>query len=198
MTYGFLDTLTTPAVRAAQEANGVGGLWEEMDVDLPQNRFTGREAGFIAARDSFYMASVSETGWPYIQHRGGPAGFLRVLDDRTLGFTDYAGNRQYLTLGNTSVEDRVCLFLMDYPHRRRLKILARIAVHELASAPELASRLATPGYRGRPERAFTFSLEAFDWNCPQHITPRYSEAEILQGMAVVLPDPRKRPSIEPG
>lgn len=126
MTYGFLDALTTPAVRAAQAANGVGGLWEEMGVNLPQDRFTDREAAFIAARDSFYLASISESGWPYIQHRGGPKGFLRLLDDQTLGFIDFAGNRQYLTVGNVAAEDRVALFLMDYPARRRLKILARM------------------------------------------------------------------------
>ena len=183
MTYGFLDTLTTPAVRAAQAANGVGGLWEEMKVDLPQDRFTDREAAFIAARDSFYMASISESGWPYIQHRGGPKGFLRLLDDQSLGFTDFAGNRQYLTVGNVLVEDRVALFLMDYPNRRRLKILAHMTAHDLSAEPELATRLRTPGNRGRPERAFTLKLQAFDWNCPQHITPRFTEAEFLAAMA---------------
>jgi predicted pyridoxine 5'-phosphate oxidase superfamily flavin-nucleotide-binding protein len=183
MTYGFLDALTTPGVRAAQVANGVGQLWEEMELDLPQNRFTDRELGFIAARDSFYVASVSESGWPYIQHRGGPAGFLRPLDEQSLGFADFAGNRQYLTLGNIGAESRVALFLMDYPNRRRLKILAHMAAHDLAAEPELAAQLATPGYRGRPERGFTLRLEAFDWNCPQHITPRFTEAELLAAMA---------------
>ena len=178
MTYGFLDALTTPAVRAAQHANGVGGLWEEMEIDLPQDRFTEREAAFISARDSFYMSSISESGWPYIQHRGGPKGFLRLLDEQTLGFADFAGNRQYLTVGNTSANDRVALFLMDYPNRRRLKILAHMTARDLATEHELAARLATPGYRGRPERGFILKLQAFDWNCPQHITPRFTREEI--------------------
>jgi predicted pyridoxine 5'-phosphate oxidase superfamily flavin-nucleotide-binding protein len=183
MTYGFLDTLTTPSVSAARDANGVGRMWEEMELDLPQDCFTDRETSFIAARDSFYMASISQSGWPYIQHRGGPAGFLHVLDETTLGFTDFGGNRQYLTLGNIGAEDRVALFLMDYPNRRRLKILARMSAHDLMREPELAAGLATPGYRGRPERAFVLKLQAFDWNCPQHITPRFTEAEFLAAMA---------------
>jgi uncharacterized protein len=183
MAYGYLEALATPGVRAAREANGVAGLWEEMDLDRPGDRFSAREVGFIAARDSFYVASVSQTGWPYIQHRGGPPGFLRVLDDRTLGFADFAGNRQYLTLGNVAEEDRVALFLMDYPNRRRLKILARMAAHDLAAEPDLADRLATPGYRARPERGFSLALHAFDWNCAQHITPRFTEAEIVEAMA---------------
>jgi uncharacterized protein len=183
MTYGFLDTLATPSVSAAREANGVGRLWEEMELDLPQDRFTDREASFIAARDSIYMASISQSGWPYIQHRGGPAGFLRVLDETTLGFADYAGNRQYLTLGHIGAENRVALFLMDYPNRRRLKILAHMSAHDLAQEPALAARVATPRYRGRPERAFVLKLQAFDWNCPQHITPRFTEAEFAAAMA---------------
>lgn len=185
MAYGFLDALTTPGVRAAREANGVGGLWEEMELDLPQDRFSEREAAFIAARDSFYIASVSQSGWPYIQHRGGPAGFLRVLDERTLGFADFRGNRQYLTVGAIADEDRVALFLMDYPQRRRLKILAHMSAHDLSAEPELAARLATPGYRAVAERGMVLRLHAFDWNCSQHITPRFTAAEIEAAM-----DPR--------
>lgn len=183
MAYDFLNRLATPGVEAARVANGVGGLWETVGGDRASGRFTDREAAFIAARDSFYLASVSQTGWPYIQHRGGPPGFLRVLDATTLGFKDYRGNRQYLSLGNIADDDRVALFLMDYPHRRRLKILAHMTVHDLAAEPALAAQLATPGYRGLPERAFTLRLEAFDWNCPQHITPRFTATEVEEAAA---------------
>ncbi|HXZ17106.1 MAG TPA: pyridoxamine 5'-phosphate oxidase family protein [Roseiarcus sp.] len=152
-------------------------------VDGPADRFPANEAAFIAERDSFYLATVSQVGWPYIQHRGGPPGFLRVLDDRTLGFADFRGNRQYLTLGNLADEDRVALFLMDYPRRRRLKILARMTAHDLKAEPELAARLATPGYRALAERGFTLSLHAFDWNCSQHITPRFTAAQVEMAIA---------------
>ena len=178
MAYGFLDRLGGAGVRAARDANGVGDLWDSTEIDRPSDRFGEAEAAFIAERDSFYIASVSETGWPYIQHRGGPTSFLRVLDDVTLGFADYRGNRQYLTLGHTAADDRVALFLMDYPNRRRLKLLAHMTAHDLKADPDLAARLATPGYRGFPERGFTLRLEAFDWNCPQHIVPRFTAAEV--------------------
>jgi predicted pyridoxine 5'-phosphate oxidase superfamily flavin-nucleotide-binding protein len=150
--------------------------------------FTESEVAFIEARDSFYLASVSESGWPYIQHRGGPVGFLKVLDEKTLGFTDFRGNRQYVSLGNIASDDRVALILVDYPHRARLKILAHMTAHDLKTEPTLAERLALPGYKGRPERAFTLRLEAFDWNCPQHITPRFTQADIE---AAVLPMQRR-------
>ncbi|GGZ29059.1 pyridoxamine 5'-phosphate oxidase family protein [Asticcacaulis endophyticus] len=175
--YDYLDRLITPAVKAAQGANGAAALWERPH-DRPSDRFTPAEAAFIAQRDSFYMASVSENGWPYVQHRGGPAGFLKVLDDTHLGFADFRGNRQYISLGNVSVDDRVSLFLMDYPHQARLKVLAHASVHDLKVEPELAAKLATPGYRGVAERGIVLRLEAFDWNCPQHITPRFTASEI--------------------
>ncbi len=178
MTYGFLDIASTPSVRAAQEANRSRELWQRFDGDRASDRFTENEIAFIEARDSFYLASVSESGWPYVQHRGGPTGFLKVLDETTLGFADFRGNRQYISLGNISADDRVALILMDYPNRARLKILAHMEARELDAASDLASRLALPRYRGKPERAFLLHLETFDWNCPQHITPRFTAAEI--------------------
>jgi uncharacterized protein len=178
MTYGLLDIASTPSVRAAQEANGSRELWQRFDGDRASDRFTENEIAFIEARDSFYLASVSESGWPYVQHRGGPTGFLKVLDETTLGFADFRGNRQYISLGNISADDRVALILMDYPNRARLKILAHMEPRELDAASDLASRLALPRYRGKPERAFLLHLETFDWNCPQHITPRFTAAEI--------------------
>jgi uncharacterized protein len=177
MTNHFLEIAGTPSVRAAQEANGSAAF-----VNKPGgrsfDRLTEAEAAFIAVRDSFYLATVSETGWPYVQHRGGPPGFLRVIDDRTLAFADFRGNRQYISVGNATANDRAALFLMDYPHRRRLKIYVHMEIRDLQTDPALAAAVTLPGYRATPERAFVLHLEAFNWNCPQHITPRFSEAEL--------------------
>ena len=178
MPYGFLDLLATPTVRNAQAEQGSLGLWDGKGGDRTFDRFGANEAAFIAARDSFYLATVSESGWPYVQHRGGPPGFLKLLDDKTLAFADYRGNRQYISLGNIKADDRVCLILVDYPHKARLKILAHMHVEDLAASPDLAGKLIDTGYRAKPERAFVLRLEAFDWNCPQHIRPRYTTDEI--------------------
>ena len=140
------------------------------------------EADFIQARDSFYMASVGETGWPYVQHRGGPAGFLKVINENTLGFADYTGNRQYISTGNFRTNDRVSLFLMDYPNKTRLKILGRIEEISLENESVLAS-LADEDYHAKVERGFIIHVEAFDWNCPQHITQRYTPDEFEQALA---------------
>ncbi|MBM7322089.1 pyridoxamine 5'-phosphate oxidase family protein, partial [Agrobacterium sp. S2] len=128
--------------------------------------------------DGFYLASVSETGWPYVQYRGGPAGFLTVLEPALLGFGDFRGNRQYITTGNVTANDRVSLFLMDYAHRQRLKIFGRIRIIDAADDPSLAERLTMPDYSARVERLVLIGVEAFDWNCPQHITPRFTLAEL--------------------
>ena len=136
------------------------------------------EIDFIGARDGFYLATVSESGYPYMQFRGGAPGFLKVLDARTLGFADFRGNRQYISLGNLSHSDKAALFLMDYAHQRRLKIFARVERKDAAEAPELIQQLAVPGYEARIERAILLHVEAFDWNCPQHITQRFTVAEV--------------------
>jgi uncharacterized protein len=183
MAYDYLDFASTPAVRAAQEANGSSELWANFNGDRPSGRFTQAEAAFIAARDSFYMATVSESGWPYVQHRGGPPGFIRILDDRTLAIPDFRGNRQYISAGNLSANDRAALILMDYPNRRRLKIYAHVEARDLAADPDLAAELALPGYRAKIERGLIIHLVAFDWNCPQHITQRFSEAELAPALA---------------
>lgn len=183
MSYGFLDIAITPSVRAAQAAMGSDGLWTDFTGHRDFDRFTESETAFIAERDSFYMATVSETGWPYVQHRGGPRGFLKVIDDRTLAFADYRGNRQYISLGNVAANDRVCLFLMDYPHRARLKVYAHVDVLAVDDDPVLTQRVAVPGYRGKIERIFRLWLEAFDWNCSQHITPRFAQQEIAEAIA---------------
>lgn len=179
----FLDIAMTPSVKAAQAANGVGDQWSDFHGRRAFDHFTDNERAFIAARDSFYMATVSQTGWPYIQHRGGPPGFLKVLDEHTLGFADFRGNRQYISVGNLAADSRAALILVDYPRRARMKIYGHVTMTELSDNPELVERLMVPGYRARPERAMLFKLEAFDWNCPQHITPRFTEAELIPMMA---------------
>src|SRR6202012_2855088 len=156
-----------PSVKAAQQANGSGDYWETFKGRNRFDRFTAAERQFIAARDSFYLATVSESGWPYVQHRGGPLGFLRVVDDKTLAFPDFRGNRQYISVGNAFANDRAALFLMEYPNRRRLKIYANIEVRDLASDVALAEALAMPQYKAKVERAFVLRLEGFNWNCPQ-------------------------------
>jgi len=178
MAYDFLDIAATPSVKAAQAANGSSEFWADFRGHRQSDRFTANEAVFIAERDSFYMATVSETGWPYVQHRGGPAGFLRMIDDRTLACADFRGNLQYISVGNLAADDRACLILMDYPNRQRLKIYAHTEVRSLTDNPELAAQLALPGYKAKVERALLFHLQAFDWNCPQHITRRFTESEI--------------------
>jgi uncharacterized protein len=182
MGYGFLDIARTPSVKAAEVENGSGGYFDRFKGERGFDRFTGAEAQFIAERDGFYMATVSETGWPYVQYRGGPPGFLHVLDDRTLAFADFRGNRQYISVGNLKADGRAALILMDYAHRRRLKIYARVEMKGLADDSGLAEKLATPGYRARSERVMLARLEAFDWNCPQHIRPRFTAAEIAEAV----------------
>jgi uncharacterized protein len=185
MPYGFLDIAVTPSVKAAQAQNGSAHLWENFKGHRAFDRFTESEAAFIGERDSFYMATVSESGWPYVQHRGGPRGFLRVIDDRTLAFADFAGNRQYISLGNLAADGRVSLILMDYVNRRRLKIFAHAEVTSLADDPGLAAKVAASGYRGKPERAFVLHLDAFDWHCPQHITQRFDARDVAQAVGAL-------------
>jgi predicted pyridoxine 5'-phosphate oxidase superfamily flavin-nucleotide-binding protein len=180
--YGFLDIASTPGVRAAQEANGSGEFWGNFEGKRAFDRFTSAEAAFIAERDSFYIATVSENGWPYVQHRGGPPGFIRVLDEKTLAIPDFRGNRQYISTGNLATDDRAALILMDYPHRRRLKLYAHVEARDLAADPELATKLTLPD-RAKVERGLIIHLVAFDWNCPQHIIPRFSEAELGPALA---------------
>jgi predicted pyridoxine 5'-phosphate oxidase superfamily flavin-nucleotide-binding protein len=184
MRHRYLEIASTPSVRAARAHYGgaaqrtLAEAASPVDETVRNHRLGAAEQEFIAARDGFYLASVSETGWPYVQFRGGPIGFLRVVDDQSLGFADFRGNRQYITTGNVQANDRVSLFLMDYAHRQRLKIFGRMRIIDAADDPVLTERLAMPGYSGRIERAVLITVEAFDWNCPQHITPRFTEAEL--------------------
>ena len=178
MTSHTSDVAFSPAVKAAQSRLGSRGGYARMEQKGGwRDTITDELAAFIAERDSFYIATASADGQPYIQHRGGPKGFLKVLDERTLGFADFAGNRQYISLGNLSENDRAQLFLMDYANRRRIKIWGRARVVE--DDPALVERLIDRAYKARPERAFVFEIEAWDVNCPQHITPRYTDAELV-------------------
>lgn len=176
MAQTFLHTLFGPGARALQTAAGSRASYARMEAGAGAfDALTARELDFIAARDSFYMASVSEDGWPYVQHRGGPAGFLRPVAGNRLGFADYRGNRQYLSAAHVAHDDRVSLFLMDYPHQRRLKLIGH--AHASEDPADIAA-LMPPGYDAEPERVFLIDVVGFDWNCPQHITPRFTEAEV--------------------
>lgn len=178
MAHKFGEIAFTRTVKRVQEEMGSRLGYSSIETGPDRNHLLrDRERTFIEARDSFYIASVSETGWPYIQHRGGPVGFLKVIDLSTIGFADYSGNRQYVTTGNMLNNDRVALFLMDYPNRRRLKLLGRMALvgHEQSSILE---HLQDQSYKAQVEKGMIIRVEAFDWNCPQHITPRYTEAEV--------------------
>jgi uncharacterized protein len=179
----FTEIAFTPNVMALQERNGSRRAYSRSEAGTSHHDALGvSEAEFIAARDSFYMASVSETGWPYVQHRGGPPGFLRVLNEKTIGFADYRGNRQYISVGNFASDDRVSLFLMDYANRARLKILGRAKLVE-PDDEETLGRLLQSDYHARVERGILIAVEAFDWNCSQHITQRFTLTEVEQATA---------------
>ena len=176
MAMKYLDMTFTDAVCRAQtqyygRAGKIAGAPE-------RDPLSQAEVEFIAARDSFYLGSISESGWPYIQHRGGPQGFLRVINETTLVFADYKGNRQLLTTGNVSMNDRVALFLMDYKNRERLKILGHARVDDARLHPELVVQVSDPKLRSSVERLAFIDVVSFDWNCPKYITPRYSVAEV--------------------
>ena len=178
----YAEIAFTPDVQALQEAHGSRRSYARRAAG--DNETLGPdERRFIESRDSFYLATVNVDGWPYIQHRGGPAGFLHVLDERTFAFADFSANKQYVSVGNLAGDDRTALFLMDYPSQTRLKIFARARTVERADDPALIERVVVPGYGARVERAVVFTLEGFDWNCPQHITPRYTAADIAEAVA---------------
>jgi predicted pyridoxine 5'-phosphate oxidase superfamily flavin-nucleotide-binding protein len=182
----FAQIAFTPAVRAEQEQLGSDGHYAQVaEHGRDDSQLTAREVGFIQARDSVYMATVSETGWPYLQHRGGPAGFVRVLDTGTIGFADLTGNRQHISLGNLAGDSRVSLFFMDYPNRRRLKLLGHARV--VRDDPALLARLTPPGAEGRAEGAVVIEVAGYDWNCPQYITPRFTAEEWASARPAPMP-----------
>lgn len=182
MGHKFAEVAFTPSVKRMQETMGSRRSYVRLEEgEAHHDKLGPNEAAFIADRDSIYMATVSETGWPYIQHRGGPRGFVRVLDQTRIGFADFSGNRQYVSVGNLAKDDRVALFLMDYPNRTRLKILG----HTRQVGPEdtkTLERLTVADYRARVERGLVITVAAFDWNCPQHIMPRFTRGEFEAAM----------------
>lgn len=181
MAHKYLEVALSPAVLRAQEH--YYGRSRGVTAEVNDDPLGPDEQAFIAERDSFYMATATESGWPYLQHRGGPAGFLRVLDPRTLVFADYRGNHQLISVGSLSVNDRVSLFLMDYPNRVRLKVLGRARVEDAKVRPDLVARIAGEVPPARVERLIFIDVVSFDWNCPKYITPRFTEAQVAAAVA---------------
>ena len=184
MSRAFSDIAFTPTVRELQTRMGSRKNYAALDRSSDRrDRLTDKEIAFIAARDSFYQATVSETGWPYVQFRGGPAGFLKVRDEQTLAYADFRGNVQYISVGNLLTNERISIILMDYPNQRRLKLLGRVRLVQASEDPQLMQELHHPDYNATVERAFVITIEGYDWNCPQHITPRFTEAEVTAAVA---------------
>jgi len=187
MARAFADITFTKSVKAAQTLYGSreqNSFFEK--AEDPRNTIGERELQFIQTRDSFYQATVGENGWPYVQHRGGPPGFLKVLDDRTFGYADYRGNMQYISVGNIDNDERVSLILMDYVNRRRLKIWGHAQIVDSQTNPELLNRLYDTDYDATVERGIVVHVDALEWNCPQHITLRFTETEVKRAVAPLL------------
>jgi len=180
MNQNFTKFAFTKSVKEAQEQYGSRKSYARIEESGDRNILTEQEISFIASRDSFYMATVGENGWPYVQFRGGPKGFFKILDDTTLGIADFRGNRQYISVGNINSSRKAALFLIDYPSKRRLKIWTEAEVLETNEYPELSVKLSLPEYEEVVERLIVFKVQAYDWNCPQYITPRFTEEEIKQ------------------
>jgi predicted pyridoxine 5'-phosphate oxidase superfamily flavin-nucleotide-binding protein len=176
----FAEIAFTPVVRALQQRHGSRAAYARAQARYEPGEGLGpREAEHLSGADSFYMATVSESGWPYVQHRGGPRGFLKVVSPTRLAFADFGGNRQFVSVGNAARDDRASLIVMDYPNRRRLKLMGRLRFEAVDDADAtLALAVSLPGYRARVERVGVIDVEAFDWNCPQHITPRFTLADV--------------------
>ena len=181
MAHKFMQLVLTPAVQRAQDK--YFGKHRVVENTSETDALTPGEADFIASRDSFYMATVSETGWPYVQHRGGPAGFVKVLGPNLIAFPDFKGNHQLVSTGNLDATNRVALFMMDYPHRTRLKLLGHARVLDAREHPELVDQLVPESLRSKVERLFLIQVISYDWNCPQYITPRFTAAEIANHVA---------------
>jgi len=181
MAHKFLDLAFTPQVLSAQQR--YYGRSQVLPPALENDPLGPDEAAFIKSRDSFYLSSVSENGWPYIQHRGGPAGFVKVISPDEIAFADYKGNRQMLTTGNVATDDRVCLFMMDYPRRERLKLLGHAEVLDAREHPDLVARITPPELVKIIERIVRIRIVSYDWNCPKYITPRYTAAEVNELVA---------------
>jgi len=182
MAKNFAEIAFTDAVKKLQEQHGSRKSYERMEKFNVIDGLTVNEMSFIENRDSFYLASIGVKEYPYVQHRGGPKGFLKALDSKRLGFIDFTGNKQYVSVGNIATNNNVSLIMIDYPTRTRLKIFAKAEVIELKDNPELYEQLNLDDYKFRPERMMVFNIEAYDWNCPQHITPRYTVEDIKESL----------------
>ena len=178
MAKNFAEVAFTDAVKELQEKHGSRKGYERMEKFNVIDGLSENEMDFIEDRDSFYLASIGVKNFPYIQHRGGPKGFVKIIDKNTIGFIDFTGNKQYISVGNFATNNNVALIMMDYPARARLKIFATAEIVELKDNPELFESLDLGDYKYRPERMMLFHIEAYDWNCPQHITPRFTVDEI--------------------
>lgn len=184
MPHNFGSLVFTPLVKALQEQHGSRRQYERLEKsNLSPGRLGPQESEFIGERDTFYMATLGSTGWPYVQHRGGPKGFLKVIDENTIAFADFRGNRQYISTGNLMSDGRVALILMDYPRQLRLKILGRVEIFEGEQAKDWIVKVGDPEYTAMVERVYVIRVEAFDWNCQQHIIPRYTAEEIREALA---------------
>ncbi len=180
MARAFAKLAFTPTVQSIQKQHGSAETYQKfLEYEAEQaNKLTNREIEFISERDGFYQSSVSETNWPYVQFRGGPKGFLKIIDEQTIAYADYRGTRQYISTGNLTTNNRTSLILMDYPNRRRLKIWGEVNIIEPSSNPTLISNLHDETYRALPERVIQITVKAFDWNCPQHIPQRLTLEEL--------------------
>jgi len=181
MIKSFGSLVFTPVVKTLQERYGSRRQYARIEQlgDMPGG-LGPEERDFLGERDTLYMASLGETGWPYVQHRGGPKGFLKVIDERTIAFADFRGNKQYISTGNLMTDNRVALILVDYPRQLRLKILGRAEIFEGEKAKEWLVKVRDTGYKATTERVYVIRIEAFDWNCQQHIIPRFTEEEIRE------------------
>jgi predicted pyridoxine 5'-phosphate oxidase superfamily flavin-nucleotide-binding protein len=174
----YMHTMLTPAVLESEQ-HYYGKTYPSFPDQPEMDALTGEEVAFIESRDSFYMATITENAWPYVQHRGGPTGFVRVLGPSQIGFADYGGNRQMISAGSLMANDRVSLFMMDYPNRERLKLIGHARVVDAREQPDLVDKVAPPsGHPAKVERIFLVDIVSYDWNCPKFITPRYTAAEV--------------------
>ena len=184
MSHNYGSLVFTPVIKALQEKYGSRRQYARLESDpASKDRLGPDETGFIAERDSFYIATLGSTGWPYVQHRGGPVGFLKVIDSSTVAFADFRGNKQYISTGNLMTDNRAALIMVDYPRQARLKLLGRVDVLDGEPAVDWIRRLRDPAYQAVIERVYVIKLEAFDWNCQQHITPRFTAEQIQEALA---------------
>ncbi len=183
MAKNYASLAFTDEVKKIQEKMGSRATYARLEKNTYVDGLTQNEVSYIAGMDSFYLATIGENGFPYIKYRGGPKGFVKVLDAKRIGFIDFSGNKQYISVGNIATHPNVSLIMVDYPTRSRLKILAKVEIINIKEAPDLYNTLDLDGYPFKPERMMVFHIEAYDWNCHQHITPKYTLEDIQDAFA---------------